>query len=111
MCRHFRTVLVAGVILERLPISWFHGPALILVVQRQLKLEFDRPSSLLQLSVLPTLPVTTVEGRGGAPGNHTLVPVPVVLQRVKNVLCVRLNQVSPRLPQRVDDIIDEANLE
>lgn len=110
MCWHFHAFLSAGVILGQLAVSCLHGlvlPDSILVV----KLEFACRRSPLQLSVLPTLPVASVKGRGGALGDHALVPVPVVLQRVENVLCVRLNQVSPCLPQWVDDVIDEANLE
>lgn len=40
-----------------------------------------------------------------------MVPVPVVLQRVQDVLGVRMDQIGPRLPQRVDDKVYEANLE
>ena len=38
------------------------------------------------------------------------VPVAIVLQRVENVLTVGLDQVRPRLPQRVNDVVNETHL-
>lgn len=43
-------------------------------------------------------------------GNHTLIPVTVFFQSVENVLCVRVDKVSPRFPQWVDDVVNKANL-
>lgn len=40
----------------------------------------------------------------------TLVPVSVILEIVQDVLSIWVNQVSPRLPQRVDDVVDKAHL-
>ena len=48
---------------------------------------------------------------GRADGYLALVPVPVVLQRVQDVLGVGVHEVGPGLPQRVHDVVDEANLE
>ena len=39
-----------------------------------------------------------------------LVPATVVFQGVENVLAVRVDKVGPGLPQRVDDVVDESNL-
>ena len=37
-------------------------------------------------------------------------PVSVVLQGIKDILGIRMDEVSPRLPQWVDDVVDETNL-
>ena len=39
------------------------------------------------------------------------VPVPVVLQGVEDVLGVGVDQVSPRLPQGVHDVVYETHLQ
>ncbi|KAG7227277.1 hypothetical protein INR49_000281 [Caranx melampygus] len=98
-------------------VACLHHPALfvsvlsVLLIQRQFKLKFACHGPPLQLPMWASLSVTGVEGRGGALRDHALVPVPVVLKRVKDVLGVGVDQVGPRLPQRVDDVVDEANLE
>ena len=38
------------------------------------------------------------------------VPIAIVLQRVQDVLAIRLNEVGPRLPQRVYHVVYEADL-
>ena len=88
-------------------------PVFILVVQCQLKLKFAERGPPLPLPLLrcSSLVITGVERGGGALRDHALVPVPVVLQCVQNVLCVRVDQVCPRLPQRVDNVVDEADLD
>lgn len=40
-----------------------------------------------------------------------MVPVPVLLQSVQDVLGVRVHQIRPRLPQRVHNVVDESHLE
>ena len=47
---------------------------------------------------------------GGADWNLALVPVPVVFQGVKDVLGIWMDQISPCLPQWVDNVVDEPNL-
>lgn len=42
--------------------------------------------------------------------NETLVPVAVFFEVVENVLAVRIDQFGPRLPQRMHDVVDEADL-
>lgn len=42
--------------------------------------------------------------------DHALVVVAVLLERVEDVLRVGVHQVGPRLPQRVHDVVDEADL-
>ncbi|PWS22365.1 hypothetical protein DKP78_18775, partial [Enterococcus faecium] len=54
-------------------------------LQSQLKCELAPPG---------THPVVA-ERRGGALGDHAVVPVPVLLQRVQDVLSVWVHQVSP----------------
>jgi len=39
-----------------------------------------------------------------------VIPVSVVLESVEDILAVRVDEVDPRLPKRVDDVIDETNL-
>ena len=39
-----------------------------------------------------------------------LVPLPVVVEHVEDVLTVRVNEVDPRLPQRVNHVVDETHL-
>lgn len=51
------------------------------------------------------------EGGGWGDGYHGVVPVTIVFQRVQDVGGVRVDQVGPRLPQRVDNVVDEPNLE
>jgi len=41
----------------------------------------------------------------------SLVPAAVVLERVQDVLTVRVDEVGPRLPQRMNDVVDEADLQ
>lgn len=79
------------------------GPVRILLLQRQFKLEFLHQA----LAVLAPL----LQRRGWALRYHALVPVPVVLQSVQDVLGVGLHQVSPRLPEGMDDVVDESHLE
>lgn len=116
MRHHFYPSLIRGMVFERhtvTSVSCLHHCVLsvsTLVIQRQFKLKFTCHRSPLHLSMLASFYVTGVEGRGGALGDHALVPVPVVLQRVQDVLGVRVDQVSPRLPQRMNDVINEANL-
>lgn len=50
------------------------------------------------------------EGGGWGDGYHGVVPVTIVFQRVQDVGGVRVDQVGPRLPQRVDNVVDEPNL-
>lgn len=49
-------------------------------------------------------------GWGGAPPYGTVIPIPVVFQRVQNVLGIGMDEICPRLPQRVDNVVDEAHL-
>lgn len=74
----------------------------ILLLQRQFKLE------LLHQAL--TVPAPLLQRRRWALRYHALVPVPVVLQRVQDVLGVGLHQVSPRLPERMDDVVNESHL-
>ena len=74
-----------------------------------------RPQSLLRLAPLlprPALPALPqlVRAAAGADWNLSLVPVSVALKRVQDLLRVWVNQVRPGLPQRVHDVVDEANL-
>ena len=62
-----------------------------------------RPARLVLLS-------DVVGGGGRAHRYLGLVPVPIVLQRVEDVLGVRVHQVGPRLPQWMDDVVDEPDL-
>ena len=39
-----------------------------------------------------------------------LVPTAVVFERVENVLTVGVDEVGPRLPQRMNDVVDKSNL-
>lgn len=39
-----------------------------------------------------------------------VIPVTVVLQRVKDVLSIGEHKVGPRFPKRVDDVVNETNL-
>jgi len=39
------------------------------------------------------------------------VPRPVALQGVENILAVRVDELRPRLPQRLNDVVDEPNLQ
>jgi len=43
-------------------------------------------------------------------GDLALVPAAIVLERVENVLTVRVDEVGPRLPQRMNDVVDETDL-
>ena len=51
-----------------------------------------------------------IGGGRGADRYLGLVPVAVVLQGVENVLRVGVDQVGPGLPERVYDVVDEADL-
>ena len=42
--------------------------------------------------------------------NEALVPAAVFLQRVEDVLAIGVDEVDPRLPQRMHDVVDETNL-
>jgi len=46
----------------------------------------------------------------GVGSDLALVPGPVVLERVENVLAVGVDEVGPRLPERVNDVVDETDL-
>lgn len=48
--------------------------------------------------------------RRGRLGHGVQVPLPILFQRVQQLLSIWMNQVGPRLPQRVDDVVDEAHL-
>lgn len=48
--------------------------------------------------------------RRGRLGHGVQVPLPVLFQRVQQLLSIWMNQVGPRFPQRVDDVVDEAHL-
>ena len=50
-------------------------------------------------------------GGGGAGGDLGLVPVAVVFQRVQDVLGIGVDQVRPGLPQGMDNVVDEADLD
>ena len=39
-----------------------------------------------------------------------VVPVTVVLHDADDVIAVRVHKLRPRLPQRVHDVVDEADL-
>ena len=43
-------------------------------------------------------------------GDLSLVPAAVVLERVENVLTVGVDEIGPRLPERVNDVVDEPDL-
>ena len=68
--------------------------------------------ALLEAAARPRLVLlpNIIGGGGRAHRDLWLVPVSVVLQRVQNILGVGVDKVSPGLPQRVDNIVDEANL-
>ena len=51
-----------------------------------------------------------ITGCAGADRDLTLVPVSVLLQGIKNVLSIRLYQICPGLPQRVDNVVNKPNL-
>ena len=40
-----------------------------------------------------------------------VVPVPVVLERVEDIETVGVDEIRPRLPKRMDDVVDEADLQ
>jgi len=40
-----------------------------------------------------------------------LIPGPVTLQSVENILTVRIDKFGPRLPQRLNDEVDEPDLQ
>ena len=61
---------------------------------------------LLLLSVLFKL----IAGVARADGDLALVPVPVLLQGVEDVLGVWLHEVGPGLPQGMDDVVNETHL-
>ena len=42
--------------------------------------------------------------------NHGVVPDPVGLQQLQDLVGVREDEVGPRLPQRMDDVLDETDL-
>lgn len=110
----FCRIWIGGMILVRHALSGLHRPTLavsILVIQCQLKLKFTRRRSPNHLPMPLTLSVAGVERWGWTLGDHALIPIPVILQRVQDVLRIRVNQVGPRLPQRVDNVVDEANLD
>lgn len=54
--------------------------------------------------------VFTASGRRGRRRDHTLIPVTVLFQSIQDVLCVRVDKVSPRFPQWVDDIVNKSDL-
>ncbi len=68
--------------------------------------------ALLEAAARPRLVLLPdiIGGGGRAHRDLGLVPVSVVLQRVQNILGVGVDKVSPGLPQRVDNVVDEANL-
>jgi hypothetical protein len=73
----------------------------------------DSCQSVLGSGIACSLLILLLElhGRAGGTGGYLrLVPVPVVLQSVQDVLRIRVDQVRPGLPQRVHDVVDEANL-
>lgn len=43
-------------------------------------------------------------------GDHALIPLSVILQRVQDVLRIRVHQVGPCFPQRMNDVVDETHL-
>ena len=49
-------------------------------------------------------------GRRRTGRDHAEEPIAVVLEGVEDVLSVGVHQIGPRLPQRVDDVVDEADL-
>lgn len=56
-------------------------------------------------------------GRAGRPVRrrthlyHAVIPIAVLLECVENLLGVGVHEVRPRLPQRMDDVVDEADLD
>ena len=48
--------------------------------------------------------------RGRRRRYHRLVPVAILLEGVKYFLGVGMHEVGPGLPERVDDVVDEADL-
>ena len=66
---------------------------------------------LIIIAAIVTAAATTTTATLHTTGWHLVhVPVAVVFQRVKNVLTVWLHQVCPRLPQRVNHVVYEADL-
>jgi hypothetical protein len=51
------------------------------------------------------------QGWGGTLADGTVIPIPVVFQRVQDVLGIGVDEIGPRLPQWVNNIVDEAHLE
>ena len=51
-----------------------------------------------------------VAGVAGTDGNLRLVPVPVLLQSIQDVLSIWLDKICPGLPQRMNNIVNETNL-
>lgn len=43
-------------------------------------------------------------------GYHILIPVSVVLQRIENISTLMLQEISPRLPEWMNNVVDKADL-
>lgn len=57
-----------------------------------------------------TRSVATADAFGWTLADHVLVPGAVVFQGVQDLLAVRVDQVGPRFPQRMDNVVDKSNL-
>ena len=60
--------------------------------------------------ILLLLFLKLIAGVAWTDGNLRLIPVPVLLQSIQDVLSIWLDKICPGLPQRMNDIVNETNL-
>lgn len=51
------------------------------------------------------------EAGGGRDRDLTMIPVSVELERIQDVLSIRIHKIRPGLPQWMDNVVDETNLQ
>ena len=97
-------------------VSWWPSVPTAFIIK--CKLNLDPVSSCTKLLLWCILGVVSrivfflqvIGGGRGGDGDHTVVPVSVLLQGVQDVLGIGVHQVCPSLPQWMDDVVNEANL-
>lgn len=91
-------------------------------VKRRMRLRLGARLRPTLVAVVAAARLDAVGGGGGACSrpvaaafgwtlaDHALVPGAIVFQGVQDLLTVRMNQVGPRFPQRMDNVVDKSNL-
>lgn len=97
-------------------VPWRPSVPTAFILKRKLNLDpVGSCTKLLLRHVLGVLSLVllllqVVRGGRRGDGDHAVVPISVLLQGVQDVLRIWVDKVCPRLPQWMDNVVNEANL-